>query len=109
MLIPFQSSFLTQSRIRILILITLLSRPRSRRLLTPIPTAPTSLAPHPPLLLKLAPPLHRDLRTVKFALIFNTCFLGFLACCLASVTPGEVVEFPKGVDGEDEIPDREGE
>ena len=91
----------------------MLSWPRSTRKraagFLAIPTAPTPLRSQPPLLLKLTPSLHRDLRTVELTLVFNTRFLGLLASCLPSITPGEVVKFPEGVHWEDKVPDWEGE
>jgi hypothetical protein len=88
----------------------MLSRVRpSHFLTTAIPTAPSRLRSQSPFLLEFTPPLHRDLRAVEFALVFDARFLSLLPSCLSSIAPGEVVEFPEGVDREDEVPDWERE
>lgn len=67
-----------------------------------VPLASLSL---PPLLLELAPSLHRDFTAVELALVLNTRLLRLLACRLASISPREVVELPVRVDWEHKIPD----
>jgi hypothetical protein len=58
-------------------------------------------------LLEIAPPLHRDLTTVKLAFIFNACLFGLFSRCLPCITPAEIVELPVRVCREDKVPDRE--
>ncbi len=105
----------TNSKIRILILVTTMllnwpcSTPQTVGILAHISIAPSSLRSQPPFLLEFAPSLHRNLRAVELAFVFNTRFLGLLTSCLSSITPGEVVEFPEGVNWEDKVPDWEGE
>ena len=54
---------------------------------------------------ELGPSLHRDLAAVELTLIFDTGLLCLLPSCLSSVTPGEVVELPESVGGENKVPD----
>lgn len=63
------------------------------------------------LLFEVAPALHGDFAGVEFALAGVSMLVRALhvACGLARVTPGEIVEVPEGVDRENEIPDWEGE
>jgi hypothetical protein len=63
------------------------------------------------LLLEVAPPLHRDLAAVEFAVLVMPAFVGACDCpCrLSSVTPTEVVKVPERVGWEDEVPDWQGE
>lgn len=62
-----------------------------------------AIIPHTTLLLKVAPALHGDLRTVEFTLC-RTVTLVLLAGCLPGITPGEVVEFPERIGRQDEVP-----
>lgn len=77
---------------------------------TPTPRT-TGMTPQPPLLLKVAPPLHGDLTAVEFAVALVAAFAraALLARRLPRVAPAEVVEVPVGVRGQDEVPDGEGE
>lgn len=63
------------------------------------------VAARPTIALELGPPLHGDLAAVELALVFETRLLRLLACCLPGITPGEVVEFPEGIRGQDKVPD----
>lgn len=58
-------------------------------------------------LLKVAPPLHGNLRAIEFTIFIVTALVGTChgASSLSSITPAEVVEVPEGVGREDEIPD----
>ena len=107
---PHSLSFCTPSNIRVFVVSSmLLHRPRSSAhvafLFTAVSSTPSCMASQSALLLKLTPSLHCDLGAVKFAFIFNARFLRLLACCLASVTPGEVIKLPECVGWKDEIPD----
>jgi len=62
-----------------------------------------------PLLLKLSPSLHRDLRAVKLAVRVVVSPTLRVSGRLARVSPGEVVELPERVHREDKVPDGEGE
>lgn len=67
--------------------------------------------PKPSLLLKITPPLHRNLAAIKLTVLVMAAFARALELAgrLAGVAPGEVVEVPVGVDGEDEVPDGQGD
>lgn len=65
-----------------------------------------------PLALEIAPALHRDLTTVKFAFavaVSRTFGPLLLAGGKTRVAPAEIVEVPVGVGWEYEVPDWEGE
>jgi hypothetical protein len=81
-------------------------RPRA---LTPRPYTPIS--PEPPLLLKVTPPLHRDLRAVELAVLVVATLVRTRdgTSGLSRVTPTEVVKVPERVSWQDEVPDWEGE
>lgn len=66
-----------------------------------------AIIPHTALLLKVAPALHGDLRAVEFT-FSSAVTLVLLAGCLTGIAPGEVVEFPERVRGQDEIPNWQG-
>jgi hypothetical protein len=51
------------------------------------------------------PPSHRDLATVKLSFVLKTPFLSFLASCLSSVSPTEVVKLPVCVGWQYKVPD----
>ncbi len=69
----------------------------STTILTRVTTRPARLASQPTFLLELAPSLHRDLRAVELAFVFDTGFLRLFTSGLPSVSPREVVELPEGV------------
>lgn len=93
---------------------------RSRRLT--IGATPTKRRPSPStlarpsgsaqasLLLEIAPALHGDFAGVEFAafLVARLARAFLLAHHFARVAPGEVVEVPVGVGGEDQVPDGQG-
>ena len=96
------------SSVTVTLLVATLSLALLIRILLPLKAHPSQ----PSLPLKLSPPLHRNLARVKLALILDASLLNLahpLGSGLACVAPGEVVEFPVGVDWEDEVPDREGD
>lgn len=64
-----------------------------------------------PLLLEIAPPLHGNLAAIKLAILIVASLVGARlgARRLARVAPGEVVEVPEGVGGQDEVPDGQGD
>ena len=70
---------------------------------------PTLRQSHSPFPFKVAPPLHDDFARVKLSLVLDSSLLCGFSGNFSGVAPAKVVEFPKGVDWEDEIPDREGE
>jgi hypothetical protein len=54
---------------------------------------------------EVMPPSHRDLATVKLSFVLKTPFLSFLASCLSSVSPTEVVKLPVRVGWQYKVPD----
>ncbi len=70
---------------------------------------PSSSSSLPAVSLELVPSLHGNLGAVKLTLVFDACLLSLLTSSLASITPGEVIEFPEGIDRKDKVPDGEGE
>lgn len=94
-LLPLQSS----SHLIIIIIVVI---PVAASVAVRVPLSSQSL---PPLPLKLAPALHRDLTAVELALVLNTRLLRLLARRFASISPREVVELPVCVDREHKIPD----
>lgn len=76
-----------------------------RRRIAPLRT------PQPSLLFKIAPPLHSNLTRIKLAIAAVATLISalLLSFGLSGVAPGEVVEVPVSVGGQDEVPDGQGE
>lgn len=88
-------------------------RGRSPRTRAVAPSIRRSTAPLRPtestLLLEIVPALHGDLAGIEFTLagVAALVVATDLAVGLSGVAPGEVVEVPEGVRGQDEVPDRQ--
>lgn len=87
----------------LLLLMLRSSRPSSSRRSTLLRPARVR-ALDPAFVLKVLPPLHRDLAAVELAVVLVASLLR-LACRLPRITPREIIKLPVRIRWEDEVPD----